>query len=404
MRSLLACCPFAVAAVALPAQATHLVGPGGFAQIRDALAVAAAGDRIHVQPGTYAHFTATIGCTIRALVPGSVSVAYDVAFQPPGCTTNPGCWSVEGPTRLSPPAGQTIDVVGLRFVGNESPGGFLYPIRHRVAVESGRVTFDQCNLQASNTAALAVLDASVHLQACQITVLPAASTSPAGGVGLYGANCNVTAIDCTITGGFGPGLSIPPGDGIVLDNATLHGSGLVIRSGTVLFPPSTNAAYALRGSGALFLSDSQLIGGCPIDWGGTASELSRCTLTGTNTNCPTVAPSPATQLGIARSGPLTPGATFTLTFRGEPNAFVAIFAAASLGRVDLPGLLAQPSWLDSTQSFLMSIVLADAQGVATASWLIPAGPGVADQQVWWKGLSGFTLPFQVSPPAGGITR
>lgn len=43
--------------------------------------------------------------------------------------------ALEGRTRLSPPAGQTIDVVG----GNESPGGFLYPIRHRVAVECGRL-------------------------------------------------------------------------------------------------------------------------------------------------------------------------------------------------------------------------------------------------------------------------
>lgn len=47
--------------------------------------------------------------------------------------------ALEGRTRLSPPAGQTVDVVSLRFVGNDSPGGFLYPIRHRVAVESGRL-------------------------------------------------------------------------------------------------------------------------------------------------------------------------------------------------------------------------------------------------------------------------
>lgn len=404
MRSLLVCCPFAVAAVALPAQATHLVGPGGFAQIRDALAVAAPGDRIHVQPGTYAHFTASVGCTIRALVPGSVSVAYDAALQPPGCTTNPSCWTQEGPTRLSPPAGQTIHVVGLNFVGNESPGGFLYPIRHRVAVESGRVTFDQCSLQASNTDALSVLDANVHLQACQLAVVPVATSLPTGGVGLYGTNCDVTAIDSAFTGGYGSGLSSQPGDGIVLNNGTLHGSGLVIRSGTLLFPFGSNAAYALRGGGALFLSDSQLIGGCPIQWSGTALELSRCTLTGTSPNCPTVTASPHTQLGIARPSPLTPGAPFALTFRSEPNAFVAIFAGGGLGRLDLPGLLAQPSWLDDTQSFLVSIVFADAQGLATASWPIPAGPGIADQQLWWKGLSGFTLPFQVSPPAGGIAR
>lgn len=52
---------------ALDAQATHLVGPGGFAQIRDALAIAAPGDLILVQPGTYSQFFVQRGVTIRAV-------------------------------------------------------------------------------------------------------------------------------------------------------------------------------------------------------------------------------------------------------------------------------------------------------------------------------------------------
>lgn len=405
MRSWLTLCPFAVTAVALPAQTTHLVGPGGFAEIRDALAVAAPGDRIHVQPGTYAQFTATVGCTIRALVPGSVSVAYTLAVLPPGCSSNPACLVNEGPTLLQPPTGQTVHVVGLNFVGNEVAGGFLGPIRHRVAVLSGRATFDQCTLNASNTAALTVTGASVHLQSCSLAAINATATSlPAGGVGLFGTDCNVTAIDTSMLGGSGPGLSAPPGDGIVLSNSTLHGSNLDIRSGSLVFPVGNNPAYAVRGGGALFLSDSQLVGGCPIQWSGMALELTRCTQTGTSPNCGTVPPSPNTLLGITRPAPLTPGATFALNFRTEPNGFVAIFAGGALGRLDLPGLLAQPSWLDDTQSFLVTLVLADPQGLATASWPIPGGPGIADQQLWFKGLSGFSLPFQVSPPAGGIAH
>ncbi|MFN7588416.1 MAG: hypothetical protein ACK501_02705 [Planctomycetota bacterium] len=38
------------------AQTTHLVGPGGLAQIRDALLIAAPGDLVLAQPGTYAQF------------------------------------------------------------------------------------------------------------------------------------------------------------------------------------------------------------------------------------------------------------------------------------------------------------------------------------------------------------
>ncbi|MCB9878804.1 MAG: hypothetical protein H6835_14510 [Planctomycetes bacterium] len=56
---------------AVCAQSTLVVGPGGFAQIRDAVAVAAPGDVVVMQPGVYAHFTAQVACTIRAAVPGT---------------------------------------------------------------------------------------------------------------------------------------------------------------------------------------------------------------------------------------------------------------------------------------------------------------------------------------------
>jgi hypothetical protein len=38
------------------------------------------------------------------------------------------------------------------------------------------------------------------------------------------------------------------------------------------------------------------------------------------------------------------------------------------------------------------------------SWPIPAGPGIVDLQLWFKGLSGWTFPLQASPPAGGVAR
>lgn len=97
MRRTFAGCLPLVVAVGLPAQTTHLVGPGGLPQIRNALANAAPGDLIHVQPGTYAQFDANVGVTIRALVPGTVTIAYDIAFAPAGCSANPFCGVIEGP-------------------------------------------------------------------------------------------------------------------------------------------------------------------------------------------------------------------------------------------------------------------------------------------------------------------
>ena len=56
------------------AQATHVVGPGGFAQVQNALQVASPGDVIVVLPGFYLGFTANIGVTVVAAVPGTVTL------------------------------------------------------------------------------------------------------------------------------------------------------------------------------------------------------------------------------------------------------------------------------------------------------------------------------------------
>src|SRR5688572_32587777 len=92
-----------LAAPFVSAQATHVVGPGGFAQIRSALAVAQAGDAIEVQPGTYAQFDCSVGVTIRA-VAQPVTIAYDPTFAP-GCAATWACQQNEGATRFAIPAG-----------------------------------------------------------------------------------------------------------------------------------------------------------------------------------------------------------------------------------------------------------------------------------------------------------
>ena len=107
------------------AQTTHLVGPGGLAQIRDALLIAAPGDLVLVQPGTYAQFHANVGVTIRAAVPGTVVVAYDASVLSAVCSSDPFCLVVESRTRIAPPAGQTVHCEGLEFAraaGTASPG------------------------------------------------------------------------------------------------------------------------------------------------------------------------------------------------------------------------------------------------------------------------------------------
>lgn len=392
-------CLCIVGAVGLPAQSIHLVGRGALPQIRDALALAAPGDVVHVLPGTYAHFAASVGVTIRALGPGAVNVVYDPTFQTPGCALSLPCMLSEGATELTVPAGQALHLVGLTFEATEIPNP-LIPIRHRVVVHGGRVTFDQCVLRASNTNVLRATNASVHLQSCVVTARPL--SSPAGGTAIVAQDTDLTAIDCLIVGGSSQGGMVMAGEGIRLTGGMLHGSNLEIRGGSILFPSSGPGALALNSTGAVWLSDSLLRGGCPLLPAG--QQLSRCTLIATSTNCAPVPPSTVALLGISRPAPLRAGSVFALDYVTEPNAFVAVVASTSLSRLDLPALLAQPSWLEQPPSFLAALVLADASGHATASWPIPARPGIADQRLWFMGLSGSTFPLQASPPAGGVAR
>lgn len=73
----------------------------------------------------------------------------------------------------------------------------------------------------------------------------------------------------------------------------------------------------------------------------TTVRLDRCTLTSNLAACTTGITTPFL-LGVARTAPIVPGATFTLNYRTEPNGFVLVFASAELGTVGYGPLLEQP--------------------------------------------------------------
>lgn len=406
MRSVLARCLPLVIAVGLPSQTTHLVGPGGLPQIRAALAIAAPGDVIHVLPGTYAHFDANVGVTIRALTPGTVTVVYDPAYASPGCAANPFCIN-EGPTRLQPPAGQTLHVVGIDFRQGSSTAG---PPWHRVFVNSGRVTLDRCNFLSQALGALAITNATVHMQDCTTSCqISFGGGSPAPGLTAGGSD--LTATRCQFWGTVPAFLGVMqfPHEGLRLQGSRLHASHLTITGGSVPFPGNPNLgapALSVDGASMVWLSDSNLLAGpnsCAISGtGATTTRLDRCTLTSNTGGCTTGVTTPFL-LGVDRPAPLSPGAVFTLSYRTEPNGFVLVFASDVLGTVDYAPLLEQPSWLGENTAFVAGLFLADATGLATASWPIPAGP-FSDLTLWFKGISGFTFPLQASAPAGGVVR
>lgn len=398
MRKVPALCLYAAIVTPAVAQSTLSVGPGGFSQIRDALAAAQPGDTLLVQPGTYAHFDATIGVTIRAAVPGTVGVVYDPAFTPPGCQMSLVCMSTEGPTHLAPPSGQPLHVIGLNFLPTATPIGILNAF-HRVAIDSGTVTMDDCVIRSAGSSALSVTGAVVSLQGCTIRNESANGVLTSGAL-LDGAT--VTMIDCTVIGGpAAPGL-YPGGDGLRVLQSSLHASGLLVRGGSSQLQVGAPAVRAAGGT--IWISDSQIEAGnssCAITVTGSDMQLARCNVVNTTSACSQPATAPL--LGVHRPQPLTLGGTFVLEFQTEANGFVFLSASPDLIGAPLPETV-QPLSLHPASLVFAGVFFADANGVASGAWNVPNNPALVDATLWFQGATGFSFPLQMTPVAGGVMR
>lgn len=379
------------------AQAVHVVGPGGHAQIRSALAVAAPGDVIEVAPGAYAFFAASVGVTIRAQVPGTVSVGVDPAFVNPNCLP---CLFTDGLTVFSPPAaGPALHVVGLVFRPDQvTVSGMSF--FSKVSVVSGRVTFENCDFGAARDAGLRVADATVHLQDCTV-----ASHSPHFGYptdALIATNAVITAVGCSFTSDHLMGYGIDAA-GASLTNTLFHGAHVSFAG--------NSSAPALRASGSrIWIRNGTFTAWpfgptphCAVEADTRLTQLDQCTFVSALGPCTTFA-APTPLLAAQRLAPVQVGAPTTVRFDGAPNGFVAVFVGFALGTVDYGSRLVQPSWLESSTSFLLAIVATDQVGSGSGTWSIPADPSLRGLPLWWKGVQGTSLPLQVSPPVGGLVR
>jgi hypothetical protein len=354
-----------------------------------------------IEPGTYAHFAASVGVTIRAVTPGTVTVAYDPAFAPSPCGL--ACAVAEGPTLLQPPSGQTLHVTDLLFADNTASVSGR-PVQHRVLV-SGRVTFDRCEIR-SVVFALRADNATVHLQDCTVAARGGAS----GPAAIIASNSDISIVGGSFYGAGAPGQ--PPssvaGVAILILGSRLQMSGAAAIGGTPAPGGPGRAAVAGTSSSSLWISDSTLTGGtgsCAVVTQGGPLRLSRCTvLDGAGSSNCWASPIGSPMLGVDRPEPLSPGSTFSLAFTTTPNNLVAVFANHTLGTINAPAVLAQPSWLAAGSSFPAGLMLADQNGEANVSWTIPAGPGIAGLSLWIQGVSGVNFPLETSPVVGGVAR
>ncbi len=384
------------------AQTTRVVGPSGFAQIRDALLVSQPGDTVLVQPGTYAHFDVTIPVTVRAAQPGTVDVAYDPAIAGPGCLNFSLCAAFQGPTRIGPPAGTTAHLVGLRFQPNTVPavGGIV--VRHRVVVTSGRVVFDQCEMRATGATPLFVQNAEAHLLGCVVEGLgPFDQTH-----GCVLQSASMTAVSTSFVGGSAAGAGLQAGVGIVLTQSRLHASAILSRGGDHAFGGTGGAALSCDGASQFDVSDSAFVAGlggspCLMTGSGVAGSRAARSQVGQGPFCSV--PIAADVTGASRPMPIVLGVPFTVAATTGPFFPVAFFVAPRLGSAVVANVRERVS-LDLGSTFEAGVLVADAAGSAVATWNVPNDPQLVGFQLWVQALSGAASPFSLSPLVGSIVR
>jgi len=363
---------------AASAQTTHVVGPGGFPQVANALAVAAPGDVIQVLAGGYQGFTTTIGVTIVGT--GTQAVFF------PSITANL-------------PPGQTLHLADLTSFA--------------LAITTSRATADNIRVIDLCT----VTSGELHARGCSFGNT---STSTAPEYGLKASGSTITAIDSSFDGKSstsGPAGYAFNSPALRLTTSTFHGSRLTIRGGndTSSFPnvasPAVNAS-----SSKLWISDSTLR--CGRTWGGTmplypdpcaivgsgnVGRLVRCSLVTGATSCTLIVPLSGPLLGVQQPTALQSPGPFTLTYQTSPNELIGVFVSFGIDNLVIPGL-EQPLLLQPSGLFALDTLLADGLGAASGTWNMPAG--LTNQTVFFQAVGTAPAPalLQMSPVAGGVVR
>lgn len=384
-------------ASSLAAQTTHFVGPGGFAQIQDAVAAAVDGDTIEVAPGNYFSFDCTLAVTIVAQAPGTVLVDYSQAQIPSGCGCS--CLATQAfvaPSVLSPLSGESMHIIGIDFGGFQTITPCLSGILHFVRVTAGRVTFDGCSIARMRVEAGGV----AVLQDCDI-----AGSDGEPGITIDGG-------DVTIVGGsyVGAGVAAPVFIGFVrpaisMTSGRLHASHATFSAGDPGLTGLTASGIEQSG-GTIWLTDATVTGEgtCAVQSAGVL-RMDRVTLVdaGGGGVCPT-APAGAPLLGIERSGPITIGALFEATMTSQPGDLQLFYGSLALGDPLVFQLVDQPIWIETDSLFFSLVGIGNALGQSKFSFPVPNLPALSGYQYWVQAMGGPTFPLQTSAPVGGIVR
>lgn len=396
-------------ATSIAAQAVHVVGPGGFAQIQQAIAAAANGDVVEIQSGAYSAFTLAKDLTLTA-APGAV-----VDILPPANFT-PNVTVFQPPTLAK--------VAGIRF---RALGLQVAPCQTQV--NGGTVHFADCafesrQLQLPPLAALLVQNAAVAMQRC--VVIGGGTASFGAGVGCDGlsaVHASIAAVDCLFLGGHlhwdftGRG-----GHGVLVDDSNVHLANCIAVGGDnsfliPSFPAGTGVHVATESR--VWLADCQMRGGNGhtyaggggsglVNLGATAALEARSSLfggPGTPPGASVVGPlATAPLLGLdSTTAAITIGAAWTIRYRTAPATPVLALFSDRLSPSVLP-LVAEPVWLPVNAFAVADLGVTDPNGLLTFTFVVPATPSLLHASCFVQAYAGVTLPLEAAPPVGGAVR
>ena len=371
----------ALATSLVTAQSTLQVGPGGYPDVTAALAAAVPGDVIEIAAGTYPAFQCSIGVTIRAAVPGTVTIVLDGSILVPNGF----------PMLFRAPAGQSVRVVGLRF---GMPSSFSPSAQPEITFACP-VALEDCVFEQLSGG---------PLQGCGMLRINSGTFSHWQNVRVSGPGVLVdgklTAVQCETRGMWLLGFtnnSVWVRGSLLASNCSFLGGSSGYNDG--------RAGIVVDLAARAWLSDCTIDRGtgagveCSlVDLGGQV-DLTRCTSATTPACLPVGS---GAGLGVQRSGPITRVAPFSIDYRTNPGFPVAVLASFDLADAVLPELV-QP-WAAPQAAFSVAFGFANAQGDFSLSFTLPPAPSLQGLPLWFHGVGGGSFPLQVAPPVGGLVR
>lgn len=389
------------------AQSTWSVGPGGYPEIADAIAVAQPGDLIVVQQGVYLPFALSIGVCI--LAPDGATV-----------TTPPGGGGLPFVHPIHPPVGQRAQIVGLTFATNSA----YPPAEPPVALDvTGNVVFADCtfyNYPDFGSEAV-ICNGDVQFDRCVWTSVWDCMRVVGGAVVLNDCELMPTRVQWA---GPDPICISASGGELTLNFCNLTGSAAT--GSSFLGSP----AIRLTGNARLSVADSEVRGGDSMTWASTAIVNSgslpvyhaRSTILGGHGLLSQIPPfygfGPGVA-GAAQAAPLIGGGGVPTGPRIGSNYYGSVVGPTNLialivlsferaPAVSLP-IAAQPVHFDPAMAFAYDFgVLNGPSGWPNAGTYIWQTPNLTvamfGMQFWLHPLVWDGMTFQVGPVAGGVVR